>query len=261
VHLGVVGLPSLTPTDDLQWLVHLAVGAGVIGLVEALIPDKKSVRWLLRLGLAFVTFWLVLGFKIESTWASDEAAIWLAALTLVTLGIIHTFETLAERYRGAYAALAMVLVGTAAALGLVLGGTAKVAQLTGGLTAAAGVFMIFSWWRARIDVSHGAATVFSVLFAGLLAFGYMTTTDVPEFSKLFESHQTLAILLVASAPFLLWVAMLNWFEGLSSWARTACVTAVLALPLAGGVYLAANPVEQPEEENKLEGVDYDSMYQ
>lgn len=261
VHLAVGGTPGFLPTDDKQWLPYMAVLAGAAGLVEAFFYQKKWLRWLLRTAAALLTYGLVLGFMIEHHWSAGVTAMWLGALTLGTLAIIDALDSVGEAHPGASLPLAMVVLASGAAVTLAMTGSAMLGQIMGGLAAASGASLVLAWWQPRLRVSRGGATVFGVLYGGLLAFGYATTADIPPLAEAFAHNQTLATLLAAAAPLMLWIGQQRPLSRLSGWKAATTRALLVALPLAGALYLAANPPEEPTQENKLEGVDYDALYQ
>ena len=249
------------PTDDLNWMPHVAVVAVVVGLVEASHPDKAALGWVLRAGAALATHWLVLGFMIDHHWETGQAVAWLAGLTVATLAIIETLERVGRDHPGASVPAAATVLATGASLVMVMIGTAKVGQLLGGLAAAAGVSLVFAWWDDSASLSRGGATAFGLIFAGLVSFGYLSTADVPGWSQIFSDRYTLAALLVAASPFMLWVVQLPPLVDRPAWQTVLIRALLVALPLGAGVYLAANPAEEPTQERGLEGVDYDQLYQ
>lgn len=260
VHIGIANWGGLAPSDDMQWLPHVAVAAAIVGLIETKTYEKALLRWLLRGMLAAGTYVLVLGFMIENYWTTGDTALWIGLLTLATLGITGTLDQLAEDHPGASAPLVMTLVAAGGALVLALTGTAKVGQLMGGLSAASGVMVLISWWDSSTKLSRGGATVFSILFGGLLAFGYTSTADIPALAEAFGHYQTMATLLVAAAPFMLWAAQNGPLARPSGWKAALMRALLVAIPLGAAAYFAANPPEPDTKEQELEGVDYDELY-
>ncbi len=261
-HLGLVGLPDLVPTEALDWMPYMALLAVLVGVIEGRTYSSKWLRWLLRAAASFATLYFVLGFMVENYWEGTSAFIWLGTLTLLTLEIISVFDRLADRYPGALVPVAMMLTAAVGALVVGLTGSARVAQLLGALAAAGGAALVVAWWHGALRVSRGAATVFTVIFAGLLAFGYMSTADVPGWSELLDHRHSLAVLLVALAPMLLWGVDTKAVSSMDSWKRVLVGALLVTLPLGGAVYLAANPDEEPEEaeEEGPDNVDYDDLY-
>ncbi len=268
LHLAVVGVPDFPPSDDKNWLVYLALFAMGAGLVEAFVPANRWLRWPLRAGVALLGYWLELGFMVEHHWSATAASAWLGMLTLATVGIIATIDEAAEANPGASVPLALVVLSSGAAIVLALTGSAMLGQIMGGLAAATGAAMVLAWWQrlrasesAPVRLSRGGATVYGILFGGLVAYGYCSTADIPAATKIFGDYQAMATLLVGLAPFMLWASRQGPLSRLAGW-KAAIVSALLvALPLGGALYLAANPPKTTREEPKLEGVDYDALYQ
>ena len=79
-HSGLLGMPGFPPIGAKERVAWLALGAGVVGLVEATwtLPRRSSwaVRGLFVAGLLGV----LLRSKVERGWAGPEAAVWLAGL-------------------------------------------------------------------------------------------------------------------------------------------------------------------------------------
>jgi hypothetical protein len=252
-HLAVAAPPGFVPADDLDWLLHMALLAACLGAVESFIYEKTALRWAMRIGAVLLTFWLTLGFMVEIYWSAGVAVAWMTALTLATCAVIATLDQTAEIHPGASVPLVMVVLGSGACIVLVLTGNARVGQLMGGLTAAAGAILLLALRRSKLRVSRGGCTVFGLLFGGLLAFGYASSADIPALAIFWTHTQTVATLLVAAAPLMLWASRQIRVERLSAPKAALARALLVALPLAGAVAIAANPPKEPTTEHELGG--------
>lgn len=259
--LGTTGVPGFLPSNALHWLFYMALLAAGVGVAEAFTYEKEGLRYALRIGLALVTFRLALGFMLEHHWTGASAWIWLGALTLGSNAIINALDRAAEERPGAMIPFIMVLLSAAGAGVLVLTGNARVAQLMGGLIAAATATLVISWRKPDLRVSRGGTTVFGLLFSALLAYGYFTSADIPAFGDALNHSQTLATLLVAVAPLMLWVSGQYPIKDMSPKRALLASAVLVALPLGAAVFVAANPSEPTVVEYELEGFDYDYGYE
>ena len=245
----------------MHWLVHVALLTAVAGVVESIWWERPIVRWVLRAGVLAGAVRLVAGFMFENTWSTGEGAAYMAVIVLLGALLIATLERIGERHPGATLPIAFVFLGTAVAVVLVQAGTAKVAQITGGLTAATGVTLLLAWWKNDANFARGGATVFGIMLTALATYGYFALPEVPEVSEWSQNPPLLALIAILLVPHLLWLLELDVFERLKGWKGTTARALLLAVGLgaAGSLTVLVEPPPEPEE-NKLEGVDYDSLY-
>lgn len=256
-HSATKGAPTGLPQDALDWIFYLAPAAIIVGLIEAKFHKNIILVTLLRLGLAFLGFWLSLGFMREHYWDQPTSALWLSGLTFGTLAIITAFDRTAESWPGASAPLAMVLLTAAASAVLVMTGNAKIAFLMAGLLATSLAALLLSWIFPRLRLSRGPSTVFGLIFAGLLAFGYAGSADIPALAEFWRDRQTAAMGLVAAAPLMLWVSRAERLGQLPDAAQALLRALLLALPLAGGVFVASQPAQETKKLERFEEFQYE----
>ncbi|WP_133622138.1 hypothetical protein [Bradymonas sediminis] len=243
--LALVGAPDFLPGNAMHWLFYMALVAVGVGVIEGIRHTNDGLRAALRLGLALLTFRLTLGFMVEHHWDGASAWIWLGGLTLGSNALMNALDRAAQERPGAMVPLAMTLMSAGGAAVLVLTGSARVGQLMGVMTAAATATLVVAWLRPGLRVSRGGSTVFGLLFSALLAYGYFTSADVPAFADALNHPQTLATLLVAASPLMLWVSGQNPIKRMTSWRAALASAALVATPLAAGLLVAANQSDPP----------------
>jgi|GEM_PF-1254952 len=238
-YLALVGMPQLLPTNAMHWLFYMALVAAGVGVIEAYTYKKEALRLALRIILALVTFRLALGFMVAQHW--ENPWLWLGALTLGSSAIMNVLDRAAEARPGAMLPVVMVLLGAGAAAILMLTGNARIAQMMGALSAAAAAALLIAWRRPELRLSRGAASVFGFLFSALLAYGYFTSADIPAFNDALAHPQTLATLLVAAAPLMLWISGQYPIKRMAPTRALLASAALVAIPLGAAVIVAANP--------------------
>ncbi|MFW5968108.1 MAG: hypothetical protein ACOCV2_11350, partial [Persicimonas sp.] len=157
--------------------------------------------------------------------------------------------------------LAMTILAAGAAVTLGMIGTARIAQLMGGLAAASGAFVVLTWWRPLVRASRGPVTVFGVLYGGILAAGYFNTQDFPGWAEVLDHYPTLAVLILATAPLTILIADSEILDRFTGWKRTLIGLILVALPVAGAVYATTIEVEEENEAEELDDVDYEGLYE
>lgn len=248
--------PPLVPSDALNWLVHISLAAIILGFVEAFFHKNAQLVSVLRLVAVLGALWLTLGFMSEHYWSATETVVWLGALSLWAMLLIDTLDRTAKHLPGGSLPLSMLLLAGAAAIALIKTGNAKVGLLMGALMAASLGALLTAWLKPQLRLAHGGATVFGLLFAILLSFGYFSSADIPRFSEIFSHPQTIATLLVAGAPLMLWLGRVDLIKRLPPALGVLLRASLVLIPLAAAVYFADRALAEPRGEQPFDGIEY-----
>lgn len=262
-HVAIVGWPTIPPTNDLHWLAWAAVAAIVVGVVEAF-ADSTPVSWGLRVVLYAATLWLSLGFMVEHHWAVGQAVGWIGGATLLAVLATRALAATSRRHPDVSVPLVMTVAAAGAAVVLVLLGTAKMAQLLGALAATSGAWTVVTWWRGRMPAHRGGTTAFVALFYGALAYGYLSTADVPALGEALSDMPLMAVLLVAASPLALWAFRLPVVERLAGWKQVVGrgLAILILVASAAGMAASHSSAEQAEPPGGPDApdIDYDALY-
>jgi hypothetical protein len=225
----------LKPDDTSDCLPGLALLACAAGIVERLLPEpflnpaKRSglaLRWAMRLGIGVSTGWVLVRAQSTRELLSDG---WIAALALAVTAL-WGLDSLARRW-SSFALpvlLALIAFGTAALIELC--GFMSLAQMGGVLAAVLTGCAAAGWLRPHAGVAQGAVPAFAVLLPGLLfASNFNNYNQVSSTSHLLVLAAPLILLLTAAPP----------IARLSTKRLTFLRAAVVLLPLAKGLSLAA----------------------
>lgn len=210
-----LGLPGWMPVDTTRLLLHFAVAAAVLGIVDARLP--RPLAWALRLVFSAAVPWLLLrGLPEPPVTAMVVAA---AALFVVWMAL----DWRAQVVDGWAQPLAILITAAAGGQALAAANNGLLGQLSGALAAAVGPLLLFGPLHGRQTLARGGAGVVAVIAAGLWMTGHFFSQNFPLSSAC----------LLAAAP--LAATKKRWWAG-------ALVAALLA---ALAVYLAmhANPVD------------------
>jgi hypothetical protein len=220
---GPGALPSegrtLGALDLIFWAVALL--AAVL-LLEARVARQRRSRVLLSWALAGL-------FLIRVVSSSSEVTQPIAvAILLAWLLLVWCTECLASERDGAQSPLALWTSASGFAGVAALSGSVKLGQLGGVLAAALGAAIVLAWWRPRVSLSGGAATLAAFALSALILdahyFSYTTGVDALLCSA------SLATPLAARLPGL---------RRASGARRTALVVVLAALPVAIALTRAA----------------------
>lgn len=166
---ATIGWPAFPPVASNQKIFYLVVFGAVIGLVFDLIRRADKMRWIGPIAWSgAIAGWM--GWRMITTpsfsGVATIGALWLAGATVIF--------ALRETRGNDFAPAVMLLIG---AIGLsliaLIGSSASFAQLSGGLAAATGGFMLWNWPKARFSfgwagVFGGAGALFSLIGALIL---------------------------------------------------------------------------------------------
>ncbi len=217
----------LRPADSWHWLLPLSLLAVAAGAVERGFGVPGAARWALRLAVAGLTAWLLVG--AESA-VQPLHPTWYAAVGVAVLGLWGALDP-AARLRPAAVSALLATVALGAGAVLESAGIMSFAQLAGVFAAVLAACAVLGWWLPNAAPSRGAVPAVAVLLPGLLFVGYSSVssyTEVPAAS----------FLLVLAAPLALGAtACLVPVNGAGRWRAPLCAAATL-LPLAAAVALA-----------------------
>lgn len=248
--------PPLVPGDALNWLVYITLAGVLLGFIEAFFPKNIQLIWVLRLVTTLGALWLTLGFMAEHYWSAAQTVVWLGALCVWAMLTIETLDRTAQHLAGGTLPLSMLLIAGAAGVVLIKTGNAKVGLLMGALMAASLGALLMAWYKPQFRLAHGGATVFGLIFAILLSFGYFSSADIPGFAQVFDHPQTLATLLVAGAPLMLWLGRLDAIERLPPALGVLLRAALVLIPLAAAVSFAGRALAESPSDPRLDGIEY-----
>ncbi|MFW5967446.1 MAG: hypothetical protein ACOCV2_08010, partial [Persicimonas sp.] len=117
-HVFIAGVPDVVPSDDVDWMAHMALLAGVVGLLESKFYRSRAATLIGRTVAIAATFWLTLGFMVEHHWEGTTGLLIIGLLTIATLEMVIILDKAAERRRGALVPLAMTILAAGAAVTL-----------------------------------------------------------------------------------------------------------------------------------------------
>ncbi len=225
-HWGLGGQPENMP--------YLGAGIIVIGLVQPLLARISSgfdwEKLIISLAASQALVYAVITFKFsDSHWAGLEAVLWMDVLGLLIVAADWTLDHVARRHSGATIPLAMCVISIAGSAVLVLISVASGSELVGVITVVASVALVLSWWDPSITLAKGGTTVFTLLFASLVLYGFFFSYDDPSPWVGFT---------MALAPHALWLGEIGPVSQMEGWLATVARVALLVPPLAASALLA-----------------------
>jgi hypothetical protein len=166
-HVALVGWPPFPPIEATQWLLVLALGAGVTSAAASARRDVGRAQWSTRALFAFLLPWVLLRPLVAHSWSTPQSI-----LTIVLLGwsmLLYSWglEVSARNNRGVAFPLALAVAAGGSAVVLLLSGSAFLAQLAGALAAALAATAGVALFRPRLSQAGGASLVLALLFVGL----------------------------------------------------------------------------------------------
>lgn len=161
--------PALPPTESMGWLLVAAVGAAVIGIVDALIPLPTAVRAATSFLVAGGACAIVLQ-TVMRNWPIGQHVVTLLILALAGLGWWCSIVATA-RDGGVLAPLVLWIVSSTLAMALMLPPDASLrfGQLTLSLAAAAGAMFMLVLVRPNVSFTRGVPMVFATISVTLIA--------------------------------------------------------------------------------------------
>ncbi len=183
---ATIGLPAFPPVSSSQKIVCIVGLGAVAGVILDLIRGNDKIRWIAPLaGAGVIAAWL--GWRYFT--APDAAAlVTLAALWLAGAAILMGSQE--ARSYGAAPAVTLLIAAIGVSLIALAGSSASFAQLSGGLAAATGGFLLWNWPKSR----------FSFGWAGLFG-GTGALLSLAAALVLFTSASKLALILILPAFF------------------------------------------------------------
>ncbi len=222
--LAVERWPGVPPHVTWHWIAWLVPVAMIAGVVDALVRWPRPLRLLGAATLAAVCGRALVGDWVDHAWP------WRGMTAAVIAVVAVSVNAAAERRPGASVPLSLCVAALGASVVLISSGSAKLAQLAGALAACLGVAVVLAWWRPIVSLSRGGTAVVSVLLPGLVLSGYFSSfSEIPPW----------VYVLAAVAPAFTWPAALIRLEGLRAWQATAIRFAVVSIPVAITVTVAA----------------------
>lgn len=222
--LGLQSRPTLPPTSAEDWLFHLGWMVAIVGLITAVVRLPLTVRAIVAALASAAAVYLVLrpltigSTFTPATWSTNQAAMYIGAITLAMTAAFVLFEIGSERWKDAVVPL--LLTETAAALGLYMmfNGSQTYGQRAGILAAAVGPVMLIALRWKRVSLARGGVMAVVVLLGGLLTTCYA----YPDKVILYR------LLLIGAAPF---VGLIPAFTPLKGWKRYVACALLAAIPL------------------------------
>lgn len=225
-YISVQGWRQLLPTSKREWIVHLAVAAGVLGCGAALMRKPKWLPW-----LAGPLLIVAIALLIKPIDNPTHALLGLWGLCGVVFILWITLEPLAIRRPGASLPLAFWVI---------FAGVAVIAEHTGGITfplycgalsAACFAAFVISLLNRRFSFQHGATPLLAAIPATVLWFqAWYDYSGVPR---------VCFWLPLLSIP-LLWLGELPVITRRRPWIGVAVRALLAAIPVAIAIVLAIN---------------------
>lgn len=229
------GLPDIPPVQRWHWLVLIASGAAVVGVLHGLWANRLPGRLVTGLMLAAVT-----GLMLQPLPAFDPSWVWKAAVAMAVFMLWFSNITLAERNPGQLMPLVMMLAFTAASIVLIAGvSSAKFGVLAGSLACMSGFIMAIGLLTRKHASIGGSLTVLSTLLPAWMVTGhfYDAAGDVPLAS----------FILIAVAPMALWIGEIPVLSRGKQWRRYLLGLSAVALLLAIAIALMVVNLPPPLE--------------
>lgn len=218
---GFVGWPALPPTESWQWAAWLALLAAAWGVLDGVVRLPRLAGIAGAVALAVVAAWLSVPEFYPHVRLGQGLVVGFAAALCLTIDVIG------RRRPGAAIPAALLVVAGAAAVVIVASSNAKMSQLVGAVAAGLGAAVVAAWWKPRLSLAGGAATVFGTVLPVLLFNAHASDYgDVPP----------AAFLLVAGAPLALWLAELPVVQRLRPWQAAVVRVVLVSVPI--GIALA-----------------------
>ena len=221
------GWPGMPPLLAEGWLPFAAGAAVLVALLAHLIKRGRALLWL----ALFVAAEFVLTARPRGSWPMWVTAMWLVGGGLGSVVVLLSINRFAEKQRGTALALALWIWTAGTGVALALTGSLKYAQFAASVSAAMGAGVVAAWINPKISFARGAVETLALLTLGLLLCGYLYS-DLPASPAL----------LLAVAPLSLWLAECQCVEKLAAWQRAAIRLALMALPVAVALLIAAWPM-------------------
>lgn len=227
------GIGNLKPTSKGEWIVHLAIAAGVIGLLAALVRKPKWLPWLA--GPLVATASVLIFRPLEDP---KVALLGLSGLFITTLAGWLLLEPLAKRRPGASLPLAFMLLFTGISMFFFISGGLSYSILFGAMSGVCGAALVTAWLNHRFSFHRGATAALAALPVAALwirSWYYMPQGDhdVPWF----------AFVLPLLAFPLLWLGELPMVTKRPAWVGVIIRALLVAIPLAAAVILAIKAQE------------------
>jgi hypothetical protein len=226
-HALMRGWPPLPPLEAMDWLVYLALAAGLGGgFVTAAEPPWRPVsRWSGRVVLSALSLGVLLGPVVGADGAVSLTVLALFELIWVASWTIAAAQ--ADRL-GPEVAPSLVLIAAGAALVLGLSGSVMLAALGGVAAAALGSAWAVGRLVPGLIWNRGAVGVAVTVVAGLLTVG-LVYVEVP----------LVCALLLVAAPAAMWVDRPAAMSRLSTRSRSLLRVSAVGLVTAVAVAVAA----------------------
>lgn len=220
-HALIRGWPTIPVPESMDWLIYLALTAGLTGIVIGAVerPWRPACRLVGMVGLATLAVGLLLG-------RSSLPVVWLAAGVVGWVAAWANVAALAGRL-GSGVAPPLILVAAGSAVVLAFSGTVILAALEG----VAAVAVASAWAVGRFERGliwdRGAVGVAVMVVAGLLTVG-LVYGEVPIVS----------VLLLAVAPAAAWVDRLAFISKLD-WRWRGLIRALAVGSVVGAAIVVA----------------------
>jgi hypothetical protein len=171
--LAMEGLPSLPPTEALDYLPLLALIGLVWGQLEARLLVGAPARLLAGVGL----LWPMTAAVRQYTWSGTETMQWIGGLGLGIAALWTLSIAGIQRSAPRRAGIALAVVALSAAVALGGSGSVRYAQLAGIVTAALGGVLAGRWHLDRAALL-GVTAPLALVLGALLAVGVLFS-DLP----------------------------------------------------------------------------------
>jgi hypothetical protein len=203
-HWIVFGVPAFPPGDVSHWPFWLALGAAILGVIEATTRSPAWLRWVIRAVVCAAALALICRPKIENSWTASESAIRVAALVFAALVSWWNLSALADRLPAPATSASIFAVLGAMAVIFVQAHSAVQGQLALALGATFLPIVVVSWWHPLCDRARGAVSVLGLLIPSFLTINYF-----------FSDLSAPCALLLAFAPAAAWVGRIKPMRRLS----------------------------------------------
>jgi hypothetical protein len=206
---GQITWGMLKPDDCWDWLPGLALLASAVGILDRMlirpVPGMDGriglvrllVRWLLRLIVAGLTTWLVVGTQAKL----ESIPTWMFGAIALIVTVLWGLDWLAHRWPGPLLPALLAFTAFSAAGVMEFCGFLRLAQMGGVLGAVLVGCTLVAWRRPAELVPAGAIPALAVLLPGLLFATYFnTSSEVPLLSHLLVVVSPICLLATSVLP-------------------------------------------------------------
>lgn len=243
---ATTGVKPWLPVAVQDRLPYLAIGIGLLALLDAALRLPRMVRALLLLASTAGASWVVLWPVVPHQFTAREAAIGVALMTGVLAVLVAVVDWSARHVRGPAIPLAMFFWTACTATVVGMSGSQSLGQFVGGLAAASSAALLVSLRAKSLSLNRGAAFVLITMTLLTLATAFCYGYPVSP----------LHALPLVGAPLLCAVGMLPWIRRMRPLRQALLIALLVLIPSATAASLAAIEFARSQESSSGDAASY-----